>query len=201
MQRVKVVRMSIAPVKGFALVHPDELELTEHGAVENRRFLLVDGDGARLRSSLTAWPVVVHASYDAAAEVLRMRFPDGTEVEGSALGSGSPFAVDYHGQAVESRFVEGGWDERLSELAGHPVRVVRPERLGQVLEEPVTVVSLASVERLAEEAGRPGRPAALPDAAWTSTAARRTRRTAGTDGASPSAGRCSGWAVPSRAAR
>ena len=76
----------MTPVKGFELEHPEEVELTERGVVEDRRFVLVDGDGNRLRSSLTAWPIVVRGRYDADAELLCMRFPDGTEIEESALG-------------------------------------------------------------------------------------------------------------------
>jgi len=152
-----VATISVTPVKGFALLHPEEIELTARGAVENRRFLLVDGQGKRLRSSLTAWPVVVHGRYDSAAETLHMRFPDGAEVEGSALGA-ERVDVDVHGRAVPCGVVEGGWNEKLSELAGHPVRVVRPEEAGQVQEEPVTLVSHASVARLAEEAGGPVDP-------------------------------------------
>jgi uncharacterized protein YcbX len=149
-----VATISVTPVKGFRLLHPDAVELTEHGAVENRRFLLVDGEYRRLRSSLTAWPVVVDGEYDAATERLRMRFPDGTEVEGSALGNGAVVVVDYHRRVVAGRVVPGGWEAPLSALAGHPVRLVRPDRLGQVLEDPVTLVSSASVARLAEEAGQ-----------------------------------------------
>jgi uncharacterized protein YcbX len=146
--------ISVTPVKGFALGHPDEVQLTEWGVVEDRRFLLTDGDGNRLRSSLTAWPIVVRARYDATQELLHIRFPDGTEIAGSALGD-APLTLDYHGRPVETRVVEGEWNGRLSELAGHPVRIVRPERLGEIREAPVTLVSRASVERLAHEAGRP----------------------------------------------
>ena len=83
-----VARISVTPVKGFALLHPDEVELTEDGVVSVRRFLLVNADGKRLRSSLTAWPIVVSGEYDAPAERLRLRFPDGAVVDDSALGSG-----------------------------------------------------------------------------------------------------------------
>jgi hypothetical protein len=151
-----VARISVAPVKGFVLLHPDEVELTEDGVVENRRFALVDVHGKRLRSSLTAWPVVVRGAYDAAAETLSMRFPDGAEVEGSALGEGAPLVINSGGRAVACRVVDGPWNERLSALAGHSVRVVRPERLGLVQEAPVTLVSSASVARLAQEARRDG---------------------------------------------
>lgn len=149
-----VARISVTPVKGFALLHPDEIELTRAGVVEDRRFALVDAEGKRLRSSHVSWPVVVHGEYDASAELLRLRFPGGKLIEGSALGSGPVRAWDFHGgQTEQGRIVEGEWNDGLSALAGHDVRIVRPERVGAVREDPVTLVSHASVARLEREAG------------------------------------------------
>jgi uncharacterized protein len=154
-----LARISVTPVKGFALVHPDEVELTRHGVVEDRRFLLVDADGRRLRSSLTAWPIVVSAYYDAAHERLRLRFPDGAVVEDSALGSGPVREWNFHdGRSGRGRLVEGEWNDRLSALAGHDVRIARPDEPETVREAPVTLVSRASVERLEREAGGPVDP-------------------------------------------
>ena len=42
-----VSRLSIAPVKGMALVHPLEITLGPNGVAENRRFHIVDEDGRR----------------------------------------------------------------------------------------------------------------------------------------------------------
>jgi len=42
-----VSRISISPVKGLALVHPDEVQLQHTGVLENRRFHIVDTDGRR----------------------------------------------------------------------------------------------------------------------------------------------------------
>jgi uncharacterized protein len=149
-----VARISVTPVKGFALAHPGEVALTRDGVVGDRRFLLVNADGKRLRSSLTAWPIVVSGEYDASAERLRLHFPDGAVVEGSALGSGPPRDWDLHGGAVgRGQVVEGEWNDRLSALAGHEVRLVRPETTDGLREAPVTLISRASVERLEQEAG------------------------------------------------
>ena len=147
--------ISVTPVKCFALSHPDEIELTTAGVPGNRRFLLVNGDGKRLRSSLTSWPIVLRADYDSAAERLRIAFPDGAVVEESALGNGDVVDLDYHGRSVRSRVLEGGWDGRLAAMAGHPVRIVRPEEHGHTQEAPVTFISDGSLQRLGQEAGRP----------------------------------------------
>lgn len=150
----RIATISVAPVKGFRLLHPEQVMLTPDGVVENRRFLLVDGHGTRLRSSLTAWPVGIRGRYDAGHEHLWMRFPDGVEVEGNALELGESVMPSIKGERkVQARVVEGPWTERLSALAGHPVRLARPERPGATLVQPVTLVSEASVGRLAEEAG------------------------------------------------
>jgi uncharacterized protein len=149
-----LARISITPVKGFRLEHPGEVELTAEGVVENRRFLLAGADGKRVRSSKNAWHTAVGAEYDREREALRMRFPDGSEVEGSALPTGDPFVLRYHNGPVEVRPVAGEWTAKLSELAGYGVQLVRPEGIGETLDAPVTLVSRASVARLEREAGR-----------------------------------------------
>jgi uncharacterized protein len=147
--------ISITPVKCMALSHPESVELTGEGVLENRRFALVDGEGNRLRSSLTSWPIVIRADYDHARERLRMTFPDGAVVDGDGRGNGEALEIVYGNRPVPVRVVPGEWEPLLAELAGHQVRVVRPEVCGSVLEAPVTLVSTASIERLSDEAGHP----------------------------------------------
>ena len=149
----KIARISIAPVKGFRLSHPEEVELGPDGVAENRRFFLIGPDGERLRSSLTPWPVLVRADYDPGTERLRMSFPDGTEIDGDAAGLGDPVRAQAGSLDITGRVVEGAWEEPLSELAGHPVRLVRADDIGAGLNEPVTVVSDGSLDRLARQAG------------------------------------------------
>jgi len=148
-----VARISIAPVKGFRLSHPEEVELRADGVAENRRFFLIGPDGERLRSSLTPWPVLVRADYDADAERLRMLFPDGTELEGEAAELGEPVRAQAGSLDITGRVVTGPWEEPLSELAQHPVRLVRADHIGAGLHGPVTLVSDGSLERLERQAG------------------------------------------------
>jgi uncharacterized protein YcbX len=152
---IRITEIATAPVKGFALAARDEVYLGERGVVDNRRFFLVDGDGRRLRSSLTAWPVVVSGNYDEDREELTMRFPNGRELTASAAGGDETVRCVVSNGTLEARVVPGPWTEPLSALAGHSVRVVRPELPGATLGAPVTFVSRASLDRLAEEAGRP----------------------------------------------
>ena len=46
-----VARISISPVKGFRLSHPEAVELGPDGVAENRRFFLIGPDGERLRQA------------------------------------------------------------------------------------------------------------------------------------------------------
>ena len=94
-------------MKGFALLHPEEAELTFDGTVGNRRFFLVDGEGRRPRSSLTAWRCLVRGEYDPERELLRMRFPDGTEVEGSAVALGETVHIDFEERRIAAQVVAG----------------------------------------------------------------------------------------------
>src|SRR4249919_2204175 len=84
-----VSRIAIAAVKGFRMQFPERVLVTEHGVIENRRFLIVGEDGRHLRSEPTTWTSLVSSEYDPATELLRMTFPDGNTVEGSALGTGA----------------------------------------------------------------------------------------------------------------
>jgi uncharacterized protein YcbX len=150
----RVARISICPVKGFRLLHPEDVLLGPEGVDENRRFFLVDEDGERLRSSRTPWPVRVEVDYDAEAEALRMLFPDGKVVEGDARGSGERVHSTAGSLDVRGAVVPGPWEEPLSLLAGRPVRIARADRAGSGLNEPVTLISDGSLARLAREAGR-----------------------------------------------
>jgi uncharacterized protein YcbX len=151
---VRVARISLTPVKGFRLEHPHEVQLGPDGVEENRRFFLVDSDGQRLRSSQTPWPTRIRVDYDAAAELLRMHFPDGTSVEGSALAQGERIHSTSGTIDVAGRIADGPWELPLARLAGTPVRLARADRAGAGMNAPVTLVSDGSLARLAQEAGR-----------------------------------------------
>jgi uncharacterized protein YcbX len=150
---MRLARISISPVKGFRLSHPEAVELGPDGVAENRRFFLIGPDGERLRSSLTPWPVRLRARYDAGAERLAIELPDGTVVEGDASARGEPVHSVSGALDVRGRVVEGPWEAPLSELAGHRVRLARLDEDGTGMVEPLTFVSDGSLRRLAEEAG------------------------------------------------
>ena len=74
-----------------------------------------------------------------------MVFPDGTEVEGDATALGEPVHSKAGSLDLRGRVVEGPWEEPMSQLAGHPVRLVRADEVGAGLNEPLTFVSDGSL--------------------------------------------------------
>jgi uncharacterized protein YcbX len=150
-----VSRLSVTPVKGLALLHPDEVELTEGGVAENRRFYLVDRVGF-LFSGIDHGPLcLVQPRYDAEREELMLVFPNGSTVEGRALADGDEVETDFYGRKVTGRVVHGRFGEALTSYVGKPVRLVRADRPGEACDvEPVTFLSDASVDELRRRAGR-----------------------------------------------
>ena len=76
-----VSRISISPVKGLALVHPEHVLLEHAGVLENRRFHIVDADGRRYNQLRKGKLVQIKQEYDAAAERLALHLPDGTTAD------------------------------------------------------------------------------------------------------------------------
>lgn len=157
-----VTRLNVTPVKSTALHHPEQIRLEPYGALDNRDFYFVDEDGRLFAGSKLGPLVQIHADHDLERNILSMRFPDGTLVEGSALADGEVLETDFYGRPVKAREVEGPWSEALSRYAGRDIRLLRVERTGDGNDAgTITLVSTASVEELARqgEAGAPLDPA------------------------------------------
>lgn len=148
-----VARISVSPVKGFRLRHPDQVRLEADGVPGNRRFFVVDADGQRLRGSQTPWFSLLAADYDEDAERLTVRFPDGSAASGSAEGSGERIDSKAGTLALRGAIVDGPWETPMSAVAGKPVRLARADRLDDVAVAPATLVSDGSLARLADVAG------------------------------------------------
>ena len=95
-----IARLSVTPVKGTVVHHPDSVGLTEAGIPGNRLFYIVDEWG-ELFSGVEFGPLVrIRAEYDADDEVLSLRFPDGTVVAGAADSLGAGETTDFYGRPV-----------------------------------------------------------------------------------------------------
>jgi len=147
--------LTIAPVKGLALVEVDELALARDGVAENRRFYLVDADGRRYGLKRDGRLALVRPAWDAPRRRLELAFPDGSTVAGEVDVDGE-VTTEFVGRPVIGRVVRGPWSEALSEYVGKPLRLVRTE-VGIAVDRdlgPVSMLSEASLEELRRQAGR-----------------------------------------------
>ncbi len=155
---IQVSRLSVSPVKGFAIWHPDEVTLEATGVAEDRRFYLVDADGLRF-GALRHGPLVrFSARYDAETDELVFRLPDGSEVAGT-VEVAEPITTDFYGRDVAGHVVHGPWADAVSADVGRPVRLVQADRPGDGVDRGtgggVTLLSDASVEELSRRSGEP----------------------------------------------
>jgi uncharacterized protein YcbX len=143
-----VARISIAPVKGLGLVHPESVTLERHGVRENRRFHIVDAAGQRFNQLRSGALVQIRPDYDAESERLTLRFPDGSVADGEVL-LGAEVTTDFYGRPVDGNYVEGPWSAALSEWADRPLRLVQSPP-GLAVDRDRGHVSLISTASLAE---------------------------------------------------
>ncbi len=142
-----MAKLSTTPIKGFALDHPDTIELDANGAVGDRDFFLVD-DKYRLFSitrsgAFASW----HASFDRVRNLLRVASDD-RQLEAPVTASES-IAVDFTGtRPIPGHLVEGPWNDWLSEIAGRRVSLVRTDAPGAAYDE--YAMTMLSDESIAE---------------------------------------------------
>jgi uncharacterized protein len=149
--------LSVAPVKGLALSRREELTLDSFGAVENRRFHVLDERGrfvnglTKLERSLFA----VAAEWEPDADTLLLAFPDGSSVDGR-VELGEPVATWFYNRDEPGRIVQGPWAQALSDYAGRELRLARTDAPGRAVDRvdgSVSIVSDESVDELARQAG------------------------------------------------
>lgn len=148
-----VSRLAVAPVKGLALTHPDEVEVTPRGVPQDRRFYLVEESGKLVSGTKDSPLFSVQARTDATASTLTLVFADGRELAGE-VELAEPETTTFFGRPVAGRVVRGPWSTALSELVGRPLRLLRAEDGGGGFDAfPVSLLSEASLEELARQSG------------------------------------------------
>jgi uncharacterized protein YcbX len=149
----RVAQFSIAPVRSLGLQHPTEIDVTEIGVVEDRRFFLTN-DANRLIDQLIVFKLVqVESRTDPDATTLWLRFPDGTEVDGE-VETGEAIETPIHGRTGVGRVVIGPWAAALSDFVGTPIRLIRCDRPGGTRRgNPTSIISDGSLRELAAHAG------------------------------------------------
>jgi uncharacterized protein YcbX len=116
----------VAPVKALGLVARDEVQVTEGGVADNRRFHLIDDRGRMVNGKTVGTLVAVRPDYDAAANRLALALPDGSVVEGPVT-LGETIGSQFYGRPRPVRPVLGPFSAALSEIAGKSVRLVRAQ--------------------------------------------------------------------------
>ena len=154
----RVVRISIAPVKALGLVQPGEVVLERGGVVGNRRFWLLDEQDVLFNGKREGALMSIRPEWDEATRRLALGFPDGRRVEG-VVELGEPFDAKMYRVPRPSHRVIGPWQDAISEYAGRALTLLWADQ-GAVDRAPeggsVSVVSLASLDKLAEESGVTG---------------------------------------------
>ena len=150
-----VTGLAVTPVKSLRVQTVESVQIGPAGAVDDRRFLVID-DRARLLNGKTcgALQTVVAAFTDGE---LALRFPDGRSVS-APVRHGESLAFRFFSEPRTARELDGPWSAALSQHLGRSVRVVEPDQAGpdRGFEGGVSVISRASVARLAEEASTDG---------------------------------------------
>lgn len=149
----RVARLSIAPVRSLGLEHPAEIELTERGVVEDRRFYLIDDTGRLVDRLVVPRLAQVAAHTDPSAATLHLAFPDGQTVEAEVRLS-EAVETPMYGRTAVGHVVDGPWADVLSDFAGRPLRVVRTDEPGGSRSgHPATLLTDGSLARLGAELG------------------------------------------------
>src|SRR5262245_52243869 len=155
-----VARLSIAPVRGLGLQHPDAIELTDMGVVNDRRFYLVDDQGRLVDRLRAARLCRVFSETDADGTWLRLTLPGGEVVEGD-VRLDEPVRTDIYNREAVGHVVGGPWAAAIEPFVGRPVLLVRCDRPGGTRIRPgetqvrnqVSLVSDGSLAELARQLG------------------------------------------------
>lgn len=149
-----VAGFNLTPVKSTSLLQPDEIELRREGAVGDRRFLFVRGDGARI-SGISKGPLLpIRSSWDRSGQRLSLRFADGTLVEGDATAAGDPLDVALFDRTVTARSIDPVFTDAVRELVDDTLMLLRvdePEYAGGI--HRVSIAARASITDVGARGG------------------------------------------------
>jgi MOSC domain-containing protein len=151
---VRVTALHTAAIKGTRLRSVEEVVLDERGAANDRRFFVID-ERNRMRNGkqIGSLQAVIAVAEDGR---LRLEFPDGSVVEGP-VELGESLTAQFFSHQLVGRLVLGSWSGALSDFCGQPLRLLETgSAVDRGAKGPVSLVSRASLERLAEEAQTDG---------------------------------------------
>jgi len=140
-------------VRSLGLEHPETIDLTPAGVLEDRRFYVIDQAGRLVDQLIAGRLVQVKAHTDPDATRLRLVFPDGTAIE-TEVELGEPVETEIHGRTGVGHIVVGPWAEALAPFAGRAVRIVRCDQPGGTrIANAVSLISDGSLASLAAVMG------------------------------------------------
>lgn len=150
----RVTALSVAPIKGTRLQRVDAIQLGQSGARGDRRFFVIDDRDRMVNGKTLGELQTVVATFGEASSWLELTLPDGQVVEGRVDGGGAPVEVQFYSGRRPAQVLQGPWAEALSELIGQPLRLVDGgPAVDRGVEGAVSLISRASLEQLASEAG------------------------------------------------
>jgi uncharacterized protein YcbX len=147
---VTVSGLAYTAVKGTRLRETDAVELGPGGVPGDRRFFLIDRHERMVNGKTLGELNRVVSSY--ADGELRLEFPDGHVVTG-AVNGGDPIVARFYSDSRPGRIVRGPWAQALSGYLGQPVQLVEGNGVDRGPAGAATLISRASLARLASEAG------------------------------------------------
>jgi uncharacterized protein YcbX len=154
---VTVSGLAITPVKATRLRAVDRVWLDRYGARENRRFFLIDEDDQMVNATHLGALNTVVSTYSDGDRGLSLAFPDGRVLEDDVT-LGDEIVTSFYKEPMPARLVLGEWSKAISDHVGKQLRLVEAGEGGAVDRGPtgaVTLISRASLARLADQAGRP----------------------------------------------
>lgn len=150
----RISRISMTPIKGFALSHPSSINLTSRGAEGDRDFFLIDDKGSVVSVSKTGAFSGFVPEYHAAGNELSITAPDGSVSRGEVC-LGETIVADFWGHhKAPARMVIGPWAKWFSDLGGQNLRLVKASTPGGGIDlEPVTLLGSGTLKALGDHAG------------------------------------------------
>ena len=150
----RVDRLSVTPIKGLRLHHPEAIDLTPAGPAGDRRFFLLNEENKPVSITANGGLALFEAEFDVATGHLALAHDDGRRWE-ARVEFGDEVSADFYGERLVScNELVGPWSEALSTAVKEPVRLVGiPAGAGGFDIQPVTIVGSASIDELARQAG------------------------------------------------
>ena len=147
--------LSVTPIKGFRIQQVDSIFVDPGGVRGDRDMFIVDASDRLLSITRTGALAACRESGQPRRDSLIAR--DGDIVVRGELTPGEPVHADFYGHhRVGGHFVDGPWNELLSDLAGRPVRLAQAAATEAGWDiRPITLLGTASLAELSRRVDRP----------------------------------------------